>query len=124
MIAAGVNAKALSTYMGHADISITLDRYGHLMPGNEDEAAGLLDPYSSGPTQLRAWLSSAADDSAVEIHNFDPRAAASVLAEGLQRLLGLARQVLSVRLEPLTGAPGPDRTSTRGECWLPPVARQ
>ena len=45
MIAAGVNAKALSTYMGHANISITLDRYGHLMPGNESEAAGLLDAY-------------------------------------------------------------------------------
>jgi integrase len=45
MIAAGVNAKALSTYMGHAAISITLDRYGHLMPGNEAEAAGLLDAY-------------------------------------------------------------------------------
>jgi integrase len=45
MIAAGVNAKALSTYMGHAAISITLDRYGHLMPGNEVEAAGLLDAY-------------------------------------------------------------------------------
>jgi len=45
MIAAGVNAKALSSYMGHANISITLDRYGHLMPGNEDEAAGLLDAY-------------------------------------------------------------------------------
>jgi integrase len=45
MIAAGVNAKALSTYMGHATISITLDRYGHLMPGSEDEAAGLLDAY-------------------------------------------------------------------------------
>lgn len=45
MIAAGVNAKALSTYMGHANIAITLDRYGHLMPGNEDEAAGLLDAY-------------------------------------------------------------------------------
>ena len=43
MIAAGVNAKALSIYMGHASITITLDRYGHLMPGNEDEAAGLLD---------------------------------------------------------------------------------
>jgi len=27
------NAKALSTFMGHANISITLDRYGHLMPG-------------------------------------------------------------------------------------------
>jgi integrase len=45
MIAAGVNAKALSTYMGHANISITLDRYGHLMPGNEEEAASLLDAY-------------------------------------------------------------------------------
>jgi integrase len=44
MIAAGVNAKALSTY-GHANIAITLDRYGHLMPGNEEEAAGLLDTY-------------------------------------------------------------------------------
>ena len=45
MIGAGVNAKALSTYMGHAGISITLDRYGHLMPGNEEQAAGLLDTY-------------------------------------------------------------------------------
>jgi len=45
MIAAGVNAKALSTYMGHASIKITLDRYGHLMPGNEAEAAELVDAY-------------------------------------------------------------------------------
>lgn len=45
MIAAGVNAKALSTYMGHASVTITYDRYGHLMPGNEDEAAALLDAY-------------------------------------------------------------------------------
>jgi integrase len=45
MIAAGVNAKALSTFMGHANISVTLDRYGHLMPGSEAEAAGLLDAY-------------------------------------------------------------------------------
>jgi integrase len=43
MIAAGVNSKALSTYMGHASITITLDRYGHLLPGNEREAATLLD---------------------------------------------------------------------------------
>jgi integrase len=40
-----VNAKALSTYIGHANIGITLDRYGHLMPGSEEEAAGLLDAY-------------------------------------------------------------------------------
>ena len=45
MIAAGVNAKALSTYLGHSSIQITFDRYGHLMPGNESEAAGLLDAY-------------------------------------------------------------------------------
>jgi integrase len=45
MIAAGVNAKALSSYMGHASVTITYDRYGHLMPGKEDEAAALLDAY-------------------------------------------------------------------------------
>jgi integrase len=45
VIAAGVNAKALSTYMGHSTISITLDRNGHLMPGDEAEAADLLDAY-------------------------------------------------------------------------------
>jgi integrase len=45
MIAAGVNAKAISTYMGHSSIQITFDRYGHLMPGNEQEAADLLDAY-------------------------------------------------------------------------------
>jgi integrase len=33
MIAAGVNAKALSSYMGHASITIMIDTYGHLMPG-------------------------------------------------------------------------------------------
>jgi integrase len=48
MIATGVNAKALSTYMGHGSITITLDRYGHLMPGNEEEAAALLDRYLWG----------------------------------------------------------------------------
>ena len=45
MIAAGVNAKALATYMGHASVTITYDRYGHLMPGNEREASSLLDAY-------------------------------------------------------------------------------
>jgi hypothetical protein len=45
MIAAGVNAKALSAYVGHAGVVITYDRYGHLMPGDEAEAAGLLDAY-------------------------------------------------------------------------------
>jgi integrase len=47
MIAAGVNVKALQTFMGHASVTITLDRYGHLLPGSENEAAELLDRYLS-----------------------------------------------------------------------------
>jgi integrase len=31
--------------MGHSSITITLDRYGHLMPGNEEEAAEMLAGY-------------------------------------------------------------------------------
>ena len=50
MIAAGVNAKALSAYMGHSSVTITYDRYGHLMPGNETEAAELLDEYLTRAT--------------------------------------------------------------------------
>lgn len=49
-IAAGLNAKTLSTYMGHATIAITLDLYGHLMPGSEVEATGLLDAYFASST--------------------------------------------------------------------------
>jgi integrase len=45
MIAAGVNAKALSAYMGHSSITVTLDRYGHLMPGHEEAAAAMLAAY-------------------------------------------------------------------------------
>jgi integrase len=50
MIAAGVNAKALSAYMGHSSITVTLDRYGHLMPGHEGEAAAMLTAYIEGHT--------------------------------------------------------------------------
>lgn len=43
MIAAGVNG-ALDRH-GHSSITITLDRYGHLMPESEREAAGMLEAY-------------------------------------------------------------------------------
>jgi integrase len=46
-IAAGVNAKALSEYLGHGSIALTFDRYGHLMPGNANEAVSLVDAYLS-----------------------------------------------------------------------------
>jgi integrase len=45
LIAAGVNAKALTTYVGHASITTTMDVYGHLMRGSEDEAVRLIDAY-------------------------------------------------------------------------------
>ena len=57
MIAAGVNAKALSTIMGHATIGITFDVYGHLMPGGEEEARERVDGYLDrlgGGSHLRA----------------------------------------------------------------------
>jgi integrase len=54
MIAAGVNAKALSTFMGHSSIKVTFDLYGHLMPGTEAEAAALLDRFLMMPVQEAA----------------------------------------------------------------------
>ena len=48
-IGAGLNAKTLSTYMGHANIAITFELYGHLMPGSEVEARRLLDDYLDRP---------------------------------------------------------------------------
>jgi hypothetical protein len=40
-----MNAKTLSTYMGHASIQVTYDVDGHLLRGNEAEARDLLDTY-------------------------------------------------------------------------------
>ncbi len=45
MIAAGVDFKKLSAWMGHSSIVITLDRYGHLLPGDEADGAAALDAY-------------------------------------------------------------------------------
>lgn len=52
MIAAGVNAKALSELMGHSSITVTFDRYGHLMRWSRDEAARLLESYLASVTAL------------------------------------------------------------------------
>lgn len=45
MIAAGANAKVIHQVMGHASITMTFDRYGHLKPGGLAEAAGMADAY-------------------------------------------------------------------------------
>ena len=38
-IAAGAHPKAIQTRMGHASISVTLDRYGHLFPEIDERIA-------------------------------------------------------------------------------------
>ena len=66
MIAAGVNVKALSEFLGHASITITLDLYGHLLPGSIAEAATLLDAYldrTGAPTGARETNSLQSEDS-------------------------------------------------------------
>jgi integrase len=51
LIAAGVNAKALTTYVGHASINTTMDVYGHLIRGSEAEAVQLVDAYLARPSR-------------------------------------------------------------------------
>lgn len=64
-IAAGLNAKAIQSYMGHSSIQITFDLYGHLMPGSEAVATEQLDAFlvrssgspSGSPTATSADVS-------------------------------------------------------------------
>jgi integrase len=63
MIASGVNVKALQVFMGHANIATTLDRYGHLLPGSEAEAAELLDGYLAAQQEQAEDRARAADPS-------------------------------------------------------------
>ncbi len=63
-IAAGVDFKRLSTYMGHASISITIDLYGHLMPGHGAEFTAQLDAFEAAQEAKAADALSAADTAA------------------------------------------------------------
>ena len=61
MIAAGLNVKALTEFMGHSSITTTFDRYGHLLPGAIDEATVLLDAYLAGVADGQAKASDAGE---------------------------------------------------------------
>lgn len=39
LLMAGINVKVVSERLGHASVSCTLDTYGHVMPGQQAEAA-------------------------------------------------------------------------------------
>jgi integrase len=72
MIAAGVNPKALQTFMGHSSITVTLDRYGHLFPGSEGEAAVLLDAYLAESHERARGASPSESDCGEVVGKSDP----------------------------------------------------
>jgi site-specific recombinase XerD len=43
LLGQGVNAKFVQELLGHADISLTLDVYSHMLPDMGDAAAGAMD---------------------------------------------------------------------------------
>jgi integrase len=45
MLDAGITIDKVSKFMGHASITVTIDRYDHLLPGGEAEAAEILNEY-------------------------------------------------------------------------------
>ena len=49
-IAAGLDWKQISTWAGHGDVRQTWNRYGHLVPGGEDQARERLDAFLTPPT--------------------------------------------------------------------------
>ena len=73
MLAAGVNIKAISESLGHANIGITLDIYSHLLPGVGKSAAEHFDKL------LKPWLAEDVgkmlaneDNSGARLEGFEP----------------------------------------------------
>ncbi len=51
---AGVHPKVVQTVMRHSTITVTMDIYGHLFPGQEADAVDQLrDVIGDGPTALQ-----------------------------------------------------------------------
>ena len=49
-IAAGADVKVLQRMLGHASAALTLDRYGHLLPGQAESVADRLDEMARAAT--------------------------------------------------------------------------
>jgi hypothetical protein len=52
--AGGVNIGTVSAAPAHASVTITWDRYHHLLPGTMDQAAGLIQSCGEGPSSVDA----------------------------------------------------------------------
>lgn len=53
-IAAGVHPKTLQAELGHASTTVTMDRYGHLMPTALEEATALREAFIQGTRKAPA----------------------------------------------------------------------
>ena len=51
-IAAGADVKVLQRMLGHASAALTLDRYGHLLPGQAESVADRLDVMARQATPM------------------------------------------------------------------------
>ena len=58
-IASGLDLKHVSTWAGHSDIRTTLNRYGHVIPGSERDAADRPDRISRRPDCGALWRTTA-----------------------------------------------------------------
>lgn len=81
LIDAGVNAKAIQTFMGHATIEMTFNQYGHLMPGSRDQARELVDRY----------LDAAVAEARTEAAAADPCASGAPVIGGTEPLTAVDR---------------------------------
>lgn len=50
LIEHGVHPKKIQARLGHSSIQVTMDRYGHLMEGQDDDIAELFEQYGKEPT--------------------------------------------------------------------------
>ena len=85
MIDAGINPKALQTFMGHSSITVTLDLYGHLMPGGEAEAAAMADIYLKAREDRSAERARAAEPTGANLAHRWRRLPRNRLAKRLLR---------------------------------------
>lgn len=53
-MAAGASPKQIATWAGHTSVSVVLDRYGHLLPGHDDDVLARLDALAMSPRPTTA----------------------------------------------------------------------
>ena len=57
LIAQGVDLLAVSRRLGHANVRITLELYGHLLPGQDERAAAAMERFAQGLSKMATkWL--------------------------------------------------------------------